>query len=107
MQQFRLGCGEWTFLAAVVSYSLKDAVEEGESLRDGSSLDVLRRGLTIGSFLHLVLVALKLIGVDGGGFILPGDGLWKVYPMMLKEPFAGIVAILTYCLAIVAGMKAM
>ena len=96
----------WTFLAAVVSYSLKDAVEGGESLRDGSSLDVLRRGLTIGSFLHLVLVALKLIGVDGGGFILPGDGLWKVYPMMLKEPFAGIVAILTYCLAIVAGMKA-
>lgn len=96
----------WTFLAAVVSYSLKDAVERGESLRDGSSYDVLRKGLTVGSFLHLALVALKLIGVDGGGLILPGDGLWKVYPMMLKEPFAGIMAILTYCLAIIAGMKA-
>ena len=96
----------WTFLAAVISYSLKDAVERGESLRDGSPFDILRRGLALGSFLHLTLVALKLAGVDGGGFLLPGDGLWKVYPMMLKEPFAGIIAILTYCLAIVAGLKA-
>ena len=98
----------FTFLAAVVSYSLKDAIERGETtLRNNySKYAILRKGLGVGSLLHVTLVALKLIGVDGGGLILPGDGLGKVYPMMLQAPFAGVVGILMYCLAVFAGAVA-
>lgn len=98
----------WTFLAAVVSFSLKNAAERAPGVGGSSARQPyagLRRGLATGSFLHLFLVALKLIGVDGGGLLLPGDGLWKVYPMMLQAPFAGVVSILMYSLAIVASMR--
>jgi len=98
----------FTFLAAVVSYSLKDAIERGETLRNNnySKYAILRKGLGVGSLLHVTLVALKLIGVDDGGFLLPGDGLRKVYSMMLQAPFAGVVGILMYCLAVFAGAVA-
>ena len=79
----------WTFLAAVVSYTVKDGIEKGEfgvtnGAGDGYST-ALRIGLAVGSGAHLFIIGLKLIGVDGGGLLLPGRGLWEVYPMALAH----------------------
>jgi hypothetical protein len=57
---------------------------------------MIRKGLFWGSSLHLTLISLKLIGIDGGGFILPGRGLWEVYPAMLEVPFATALSILVH-----------
>ena len=43
------------------------------------------------------LIALKLNGVDGGGF--PGRGLWEVYPVIISVPFAAGVSILVHAIA--------
>lgn len=62
----------------------------------------LRRGLGIGSALHLLLILLKLIGVDDGGLLLPGRGLWTWYPAMMAVSFAtgaSCVVHLMTCLA--------
>jgi hypothetical protein len=87
--------GAFTFLGAVVSYCLKEASDE-EGLFKTPQLKLLRRGLGLGSALHLILVALKLIGVDDGGFLLPGRGLWEVYPAMMAVPFATIASLLVH-----------
>ena len=70
--------------------------------RQGS---LMRRGLGIGSALHLLLVALKLIGVDDGGFLLPGRGLWEVYPAMMAVPFATTASLLVHLLACIAAFS--
>lgn len=79
----RVHCA-FSWLAAVVAYSLKDASERGRL----EKFCTLRRALTVSCASHLGLVALKLVGIDGGGWILPGRGLWSRYPAMLAAPGA-------------------
>lgn len=49
---------------------------------------LLARGLQWGCSLHVLLVMLKLIGVDDGGLLLQGNGLWQWYPAMMQVPVA-------------------
>jgi hypothetical protein len=76
----RAGSG-FTFLGAVGAYCLKDASERGDLHKEPAV--ILRRGLGIGAAAHLGLVVAKVVGVDGGGLILPGRGLWKDYPSLV------------------------
>ena len=91
----------FTWLAAVSSYCLKDAADR-DRLK-ASTFRILQRGLMTGSALHLTLVALKLIGIDGGGFVIPGDSLWEVYPAMMAVPFALGVSLMVHALSYMAG----
>jgi hypothetical protein len=57
----------------------------------------LARGLQIGFGLHVLLVAMKLVGLDDGGFVIAGRGLWKWYPAMLKVPLALTASFGVHC----------
>lgn len=97
----------WTFLAGVVSYAIKDGIEKGEfggiNGNNGGYFTILRTGLAVGSAAHLFIIALKLIGIDGGGFLLPGRGLWEVYPMALAVPFTAASSLIMHLVAIFAS----
>jgi hypothetical protein len=67
----------WTFLAAVVAYSLEKEDVNSPTRR------TLRRGLGVGALLHLGLLVAKVVGVDGGGLLLPGTGLQDLYPSLI------------------------
>ena len=97
-----------------MAYCLKEEIDSmttiagtSQSTQKGDSNDdsisrILNRGLAIGSGSHLLLIVLKLIGVDGGRWIFPGRGLWEVYPAMMSVPFATGASMLIHtilCLA--------
>jgi len=89
----------WTFLASVVAYSLMKAEAAGKlNDKDCDAVhDILGRGLGVGAAVHVVLVALKLIGVDGGGLLLPGRGLQENYPSLVGASRAAtLLMIATY-----------
>ena len=84
----------FTLLGAVGSYCLKDAAERG---RLGASTFVtLRRGLGVGALAHVLIVLAKVAGVDGGGVLFAGRGLWEFYPSMAAAPKATAAMVLTY-----------
>ena len=93
----------FTFLSAVCAFCLKESAESGAE-GDENQISRLRKGMMIGSTLHLLLLMLKLIGVDGGGLLLPGRGLWEVYPAMLAVPFATASSIIVHALVCFAAL---
>lgn len=94
----------FTFLSAVCAFCLKESAESGAEVYDHTQISRLRKGLMIGSSLHLLLLVLKLIGVDGGGLLLPGRGLWEVYPAMLAVPFATASSLIVHALVCFAAL---
>jgi hypothetical protein len=73
----------FSLLGAVGAYCLKDASEQQGNEYHNEPAVRIRRGLGIGAAAHLGLVVAKVIGVDGGGLLLPGRGLWKDYPSLV------------------------
>ncbi len=95
----------FTLLGLVMAYCLKEGVDsvptkdvDSVPRHDDNLKRILSRGLAIGSGSHLFLIALKLIGVDGGGWIFQGRGLWEVYPAMMSVPFAAGVSMLVHAI---------
>ena len=87
----------FTFLGQVVAGLLKQGAEENRKQR------ILQWGLGIGSIAHLVLVVSKLIGVDGGGLLIQGRGLWELYPSLVNASGAATVLMLvTYSVTAIA-----
>ena len=82
----------FTLLGAIIAYTLKDNSEGSKDLGKQRVQNILRKGIGVGSSLHLMLIFLKIIGVDGGGLIFKGRGLWEVYPAMIAVPFAATVS---------------
>lgn len=85
----------FTFLGAVSAHCLQDAAECNVGSNNNAAIKILRRGLAVGSIAHLGLVAAKIIGVDGGGLIIPGRGLWELYPSLVNASGAATFLMFT------------
>lgn len=82
----------FVFFAGVMAYSVRDAFMQGKSA--SKSIQTLRRGLSIGAMGHLLLVVGKFVGIDGGGLVIAGDGLWEFYPSMVNASRAATTLML-------------
>ena len=100
----------FTLLGSVMAYCLKEGEDsvpstDVETVQRQDLKRILNRGLAMGSGSHLLLIALKLVGVDGGGWILPGRGLWEVYPAMMAVPFTAGVSMLVHAIVCFATWR--
>ncbi|CAJ1959713.1 unnamed protein product [Cylindrotheca closterium] len=93
----------FTLLGAALAFCLRQSELKGTNM--SRQVSIARKCLLVGSSLHLLLIALKLIGVDGGGFLLAGNGLWEVYPAMLAVPFATASSLLIHVLVCIAATR--
>lgn len=91
----------FTFLGAALTFCMTKANGNPKS----KDVVHVQKCLLVGSSLHLTLIALKLIGVDGGGFLLPGNGFWEVYPAILAVPFATASSLLIHLLVCIAATR--
>ena len=83
-----------------------EAADQFQGIGVGRAHDRLKIGLGLGSLLHLGLIVAKLVGVDGGGYVLEGKGLWKLYPsLMSAHPAAIGLMMVTYSALIIATLK--
>mmetsp|Transcript_112921 Transcript_112921/g.291957 ORF Transcript_112921/g.291957 Transcript_112921/m.291957 type:complete len:112 (-) Transcript_112921:28-363(-) len=92
-KRFSRPASAWSFLAAVAAYVLKDAAERDRL--DASTFRTLRRGFACMSGVHLLLVGLKLAGIDGGQ-----AGLRMFYPGALSCPKASLASFAMHALAL-------
>jgi len=86
-----------TFLAGVMAYSVRDSYltkHGGSNSSSSLPIQTLRRGLAIGAMGHLFLVVGKFVGIDGGGLLITGDGLWEFYPSMVNAARAATTLML-------------
>lgn len=88
----------WTLLAAVVAYVLKDASQRGR-IHSGTTFRYLRYGMIASSGAHLLLIALKLGGIDGGRAALS-----KFYPGAFACPKAALASLVMHCLVVFAAL---
>ena len=104
-KRFSRAASGYTFLGAVLTYCIRDysiTAEAAQSNVNGDgekesseAISILRKGLAAGAINHLFLVVGKIIGIDGGGLILPGNGLWKFYPSMVQASRAATFLMLS------------
>lgn len=88
----------WTLLAAVVAYVLKDASQRGR-IHSGTTFRYLRYGMIASSGAHLLLIAMKLGGIDGGRAALS-----QFYPGALACPKVALASLLMHCLVVFAAL---
>lgn len=91
-------------LATTAAFCLKEERQKSNSSSSSFSLEPLRLGLGVASAAHLSLVVLKLLGIDGGGWWLPGTGLQVNYPAMVATPFWTAVSLLAHTLTLFATL---
>ena len=83
-------------MGSVIAYCLKEKRDNNDDEKKIRS--TLRRGIRWGSTSHLSLIFMKIIGVDGGGLLFRGRGLWEVYPAMIAVPFTAAVSFSVYAI---------
>lgn len=88
----------WTLLAAVVAYVLKDASQRGR-IHSGTTFRYLRYGLIASSGAHLLLIVVKLAGIDGGR-----AALHQFYPGALANPKVALASLVMHALVVFAAL---
>jgi len=92
----------FSFIAAVLCYSLSRA--DFNKHVDSPIFRPIKRSMTVGCALHLGLILAKIAGLDGGGLLFPGRGLWEVYPAMLAVPYSAGCSMMVHLLFCIASL---